>query len=92
MFNIVACNLRSRIYGLSEIDSLYAQMITVKIDFSISTTTSICSASMFTEFHVSLMPSVMALEEVLAESVNRTSFIRVVQRKRDASNKIWKDR
>ena len=63
-------------------------MITVKIDFSISTTTSICSASMFTEFHVSLM----ALEEVLAESVNRTSFIRVVQRKRDASNKIWKDR
>ena len=84
MFNIVACNLRSRIYGLSEIDSLYAQMITVKIDFSISTTTSICSASMFTEFHVSLM----ALEEVLAES----GFIRVVQRKRDASNKIWKDR
>ena len=67
-------------------------MITVKIDFSISTTTSMCSASMFTEFHVSLM----ALEEVLAESVNRTSFnetfIRVVQRKRDASNKIWKDR
>ena len=88
MFNIVACNLRSRIYGLSEIDSLYAHMITVKIDFSISTTTSIYSASMFTEFHVSLM----ALEEAMAESVNRTSFIRVVQRKRDASNKIWKDR
>ena len=63
MFNIVACNLRSRIYGLSEIDSLYAQMITVKIDFSISTTTSICFASMLTEFHVSLM----ALEEVLAD-------------------------
>ena len=50
-----AANLRSKNYGLGDIDRLLCQSHAGKIETAVSTTASICSASLFIEFLVSLV-------------------------------------
>jgi ubiquitin-activating enzyme E1 len=50
-----ATNLRSMNYGLGRIDRLFAQKVAGKVQATVSTTASICSAGMFTGFAVSLV-------------------------------------
>jgi ubiquitin-activating enzyme E1 len=48
-------NLRSRNYGLGQIDRLLAQKVAGRIESAVSTTASVCSAGMFIEFLISRM-------------------------------------